>query len=105
MPYSLNQLHERRDSCIKKIQELKATVEDKGAKDYGDLNFSATVFFHELFHTPLEQIDRFLSFFPQFPDILECTRKAAIEEKRRRSIEEKIAIVRMEKGKKIKTFN
>ena len=45
MPYSLKQLEERRDSCIKKIQELKASAEDKGAKEFGNLNFSAVGFF------------------------------------------------------------
>ena len=102
MPYTLKQLKERRDSCIKKIQELKATAEDKGSKHHGELNFSSDVFYKELFTTPLEQIDSFLSFFPRFPDILECARKAANEEKKRRSFEEKIAQLRMEKGMKIK---
>ena len=94
MPYTLKQLQDRRDSCIKKIQELKATAEDKGCKDQGHLNFSSDVFWNELFTTPLEQIDSFLSLFPRFPEILECSRKAANEEQ--------IAKLRMEKGKKIK---
>ena len=102
MPYTLKQLQDRRDSCIKKIQELKATAEDKGCKDQGHLNFSSDVFWNELFTTPLEQIDSFLSLFPRFPEILECSRKAANEERRRRSFEEQIAKLRMEKGKKIK---
>ena len=94
MPYTLKQLQDRRDSCIKKIQELKATAEDKGCKDHRHLNFSSDVFWNELFTTPLEQIDSFLSLFPRFPEILECSRKAANEEQ--------IAKLRMEKGKKIK---
>ena len=31
MPYTLKQLEDRRNSCIKKIQELKETAKDKGA--------------------------------------------------------------------------
>ena len=102
MPYTLKQLKERRDSCIKKIQELKAQVEDKRPEDYGNLNFNAIGFFQELFESPSEKIDSFLSFFPRFPEILECARKAANEEKRRRSFEEQISKLRMEKGMKIK---
>ena len=102
MPYSLEQLKERRDSCIKKIQELKASAEDKGAAEIGNLNFNAIRFFHELFETPSEDIDLFLSFFPRFPEILECSRKAAKEEKKRRSFEEKIAKWRIEEGNKFK---
>ena len=102
MPYTLKQLEERRDSCVKKTQELKAQVEDKRPEDYANLNFNAIGFFQELFESPSEKIDSFLSFFPRFPEILECARKAANEEKRRRSFEEQIAKLRMEKGMKIK---
>ena len=103
MPFSLKQLELRRDSCIKKIQELKASVEDKGAEEIGNLNFNAIGFFHGLFEMRLEDIDLFLSFFPRFPEILECTRKAANEEKRRRrSFELQIEKMKMEKVKKLK---
>ena len=50
----------------------------------------------------LEDIDLFLSFFPRFPEILECTRKAANEEKRRRSFELQIENMKKEKRKKLK---
>ena len=102
MPYTLKQLELRRDSCIKKIQELKASAEDKGAEEIGNLNFNAIGFFHGLFEMRLEDIDLFLSFFPGFPEILECTRKAANEEKRRRSFEVQIENMMKEKGKKLK---
>ena len=102
MPFSLKQLELRGDSCIKKIQELKATVEDKGAEEIGNLTFQANGFFHGLFNMPLEEIDLFLSFFPRFPEILERSRQAANAEKRRRSFEEKIAKIKMEQVKKLK---
>ena len=102
MPYTLKQLEERRDSCIKKIQELKASAEDKGAEEIGNLNFNAIGFFHGLFEMRLEDIDLFLSFFPRFPEILECSRKAANEEKRRRSFEVQIENMKKEKRKKLK---
>ena len=102
MPYTLKQLELRRDSCIKKIQELKASAEDKGAEEIGNLNFNAIGFFHGLFEMRLEDIDLFLSFFPRFPEILECTRKAANEEKRRRSFELQIENMKKEKRKKLK---
>ena len=102
MPFTLKQLKLRRDSCIKKIQELKASAEDKGAAEIGNLNFNAIGFFHGLFEMRLEEIDLFLSFFPRFPEILECTRKAANEEKRRRSFEIQIENMQKEKAKKLK---
>ena len=102
MPYTLKQLELRRDSCIKKIQELKASAEDKGAKEFGNLNFNAVGFFHGLFEMRLEDIDLFLSFFTGFPEILECTRKAANEKKRRRSFEVQIENMQKEKRKKLK---
>ena len=102
MPYTLKQLELRRDSCIKKIQELKASAEDKGAAEFGNLNFNAVGFFHDLLKMPSQNIDLFLKLFPQFPEILECSRQAANAEKRRRSFEEKIAKIKMEQVKKLK---
>ena len=102
MPYTLKQLELRRDSCIKKIQELKASAEDKGAAEFGNLNFNAVGFFHDLLKMPSQNIDLFLKLFPQFPEILECSRQAANAEKRRRSFEEKIAKIKMEQVKKFK---
>ena len=55
MPYTLKQLEERRDSCIKKIQELKASAEDKGASEFGNLNFNAVGFFRELVEMPSQK--------------------------------------------------
>ena len=101
MPYTLKQLELRRDSCIKKIQELKASAEDKGAAEFGNLNFNAVGFFHDLLKMPSQNIDLFLKLFPQFPEILECSRQAANAEKRR-SFEEKIAKIKMEQVKKFK---
>ena len=100
MPFTLKQLELRRDSCIKKIQELKASAEDKGAEEIGNLNFNAIGFFHGLVKMRSEDIDLFLTFFPRFPEILECARKAANEEKRRRNFEVQIEKIRMEKAKK-----
>ena len=49
-----------------------------------------------------QDIDSFLSFFPQLPRILEIARQAAIEEKRRRKFEVAIAKFRMERRMKYK---
>ena len=84
------------------MQELKATAEDKGAEQYGAMDFNANGFFTELVEMSSERLDLFLSLFPRFPEILECSRKAVKEEKRRRFFEEEIAKLRKEKGKKIK---
>ena len=81
MPYTLKQLELRRDSCIKKIQELKASAEDKGAAEIGNMTFNTVNFFNGLFEMSSEHIDLFLQFFPRFPEILECSRQAAHEEK------------------------
>ena len=102
MPYTLKQLELRRDSCIKKIQELKASAEDKGAEEIGNLNFNAVGFFHGLFNMRSEEMDSLLSFFPRFPEILECARKAVNEEKRRRSFEVQIENIKTEQVKKLK---
>ena len=102
MPYTLKQLELRRDSCIKKIQELKASAEDKGAEEIGNLNFNAVGFFHGLFNMRSEEMDSFLSFFPRFPEILERARKAVNEEKRRRSFEVQIENIKTEQVKKLK---
>ena len=84
MPYSLRQLKSQRDKYIKNIQELRASVEDKGAAEIGELRFHAIQFFNELTEEPLERINIFLSFFPILPEILECAKKAAKEEKKRK---------------------
>ena len=49
-----------------------------------------------------QDIDSFLSFFPQLPRILELARQAAIEEKRRRKFEVEIAKYRRERRMKYK---
>ena len=51
-----------------------------------------------------EEIDSFLSFFPQLPRILNLARQAAIEEKRRRKFEVEIAKFRRERRMKYKRF-
>ena len=51
-----------------------------------------------------EEIDSFLSFFPQLPRILDLARQAAIEEKRRRKFEVEIAKFRRERRMKYKRF-
>ena len=101
MHFSLRQLELRRDSCIKKMQELKASAEDKGADKIGILNFNAIGFFHGLVEMRSEDIDSFLTLFPRFPEILECARKAANEEKRRRKFEIQIEEIKIEKTKQM----
>ena len=102
MPYSLRQLKFQRDNYIKKIQELRASAEDKGAESIGELIFDPIHFFNNLTEETSQRIDIFLSFFPTFPEILECARKAAKEEKKRRECEVKIAKMMKEKQKKRK---
>ena len=51
-----------------------------------------------------EEIDSFLSFFPQLPRILDLARQAAIVEKRRRKFEVEIAKFRRERRMKYKRF-
>ena len=48
MPYTLKQLEERRDSCIKKIQELKESAKDKGALRLRSFSFNAIGYFNDL---------------------------------------------------------
>ena len=102
MPYSLKQLEGRRDSCIKKLQEFKESAKEKGGLDLGELSFNSGVFFSSLVKMNKQDIDAFLSFFPQLPRILEIARQAAIEEKRRRKFEVAIAKFRMERRMKHK---
>ena len=100
MPYSLRQLKSQRDNYIKNIQELRASAEDKGAESIGELRFDPIQFFNNLTEETSQRIDIFLSFFPTLPEILECARKAAKEEKKRRECEVKIANMMKEKRKK-----
>ena len=99
MPYSLKQLKSQRDNYIKNIQELRASAEDKGAESIGELRFHPIQFFNNLTEESSQRIDIFLSFFPTLPEILECARKAAKEEKKR-ECEVKIAKMMEEKRKK-----
>ena len=103
MPYTLKQLEGRRNSCIKKIQEFKDSAKERGGLDLGELSFNSGVFFSGLINMTKEEIDSFLSFFPQLPRILEIARQAAIEEKRRR-FEAEIAKFRRERQMKYKRF-
>ena len=100
MPYSLRQLTSQRDKYIKNIQELKASAEDKGAVSIGELTFQPIQFFNTLNQQSSQQIDMFLSFFPTLPEILDCARKAAKEENKKRECEVKIARIMEEKRKK-----
>ena len=103
MPYTLRQLEGRRDACIKKIQ-FKDLANERGGSDLGNLMFNSSVFFSGLVHMSKEDIDSFLSFFPQLPRILDIARQAAIEEKRRRKFEVEITKFRKEKEMKMKRF-
>ena len=63
MPYSLKQLEGRRDACIKKLQEFKESVKEKGGLDLGELSFNSGAFFSSLVKMSKQDIDSFLSFF------------------------------------------
>ena len=104
MPYTLKQLEGRRDACINKIQEFKDSAKERGGSDLGDLYFNSGVFFSGLIKMTKEEIDSFLSFFPQLPRILNLARQAAIEEERRRKFEVEIAKFRRERRMKYKRF-
>ena len=104
MPLTLRQLEERRDGCIKKIQELKDSADGIGGTKLGKLEFNSSAFFTGLVGMSKEEIDRFLSLFPQLPRILEIARQAANEEKKRRKFEVEIEKVRKEKEIKMKRF-
>ena len=52
-----------------------------------------------------EEIDAFLSLFPQLPRVLEYARQAANEETKRRKFEEQIEKSIKEKAIKIKRFH
>ena len=99
MPYSLKQLEGRRDSCIKKIQEFKESAKERGALELGELTFNSAVFFSSLIDMKKQDIDSFLSFFPQLPRILEIARQVAIEEKRRKF---EVAIDKYRKERRLK---
>ena len=66
------------------------------------VHFFAGAFFSSLVKMSKQDIDSFLSFFPQLPRILELARQAAIEEKRRRKFEVEIAKFRRERRMKHK---
>ena len=104
MPLTLRQLEERRDGCIKKIQEFKDLAEGIGGAKLGKLDFDARGFFSGLVAMSEQDINYFLSLFPQWPKILEYARQAVKEEEKRRNFEVEIEKVRKEKEIKIKRF-
>ena len=104
MPSSLKTLENRRDGCIKKIEELKTTAFGIGGANLGNLQFNSSVFFTGLVDMTKEDINTFLSLFPQLPRVLEIARQAANEEKRRRKYEVHIEKFMKEKEIKMKQF-
>ena len=100
MPLTLRQLEGRRDACIEKIQELKVLADGIGGAELGSLTFNSSGFFTGLVGMSKEEIDAFLSLFPQLPRVLEYARQAANEETKRRKFE-----VQIEKAIKIKQFH
>ena len=100
MPLTLRQLEGRRDACIEKIQELKFLADGIGGAELGSLTFNSSGFFTGLVGMSKEEIDAFLSLFPQLPRVLEYARQAANEETKRRKFE-----VQIEKAIKIKQFH
>ena len=105
MPPSLKTLENRRDGCIKKIEELKATAFGIGGVNLGNLQFNSSGFFTGLVYMSKQDINAFLSLFPQLPRVLEIVRQAANEEKRRRKYEVHIEKCTKEKEITMKLFN
>ena len=104
MPFTLKQLELRRDACIKKIEDFKESADGIGGTKLGNLEFNSSAFFSGLVVMSKEEIDSFLTLFPQLPRVLELARQAATEEIRRRKLEVDIEKVRKEKEIKIKRF-
>ena len=104
MPLTLRQLEERTDGCIKKIQEFKDSADGIGGTKLGKLQFNSSGFFTGVVDMRKEDIDAFLSLFPQLPRVLEIARQAANEEIIRRKFEVDIEKVRKEKEVKMKRF-
>ena len=104
MPLSLKTLENRRDGCIKKIEELKTTAFGIGGETLGNLQFNSSGFFTGLVDMTKEDINTFLSLFPQLPRVFEIARQAANEEKRRRKYEVQIEQCTKEKEIKMQQF-
>ena len=105
MPLTLRQLEGRRDACIEKIQELKVLADGIGGAELGSLTFNSSGFFTSLVGMSKEEIDAFLSLFPQLPRVLEYARQAANEETKKRKFEVQIEKAIKEKAIKIKQFH
>ena len=105
MPLTLRQLEGRRDACIEKIQEFKVLADGIGGAELGNLTFNSSGFFTGLVGMSKEEIDAFLSVFPQLPRVLEQARQAANEETKRRKFEVQIEKAIKEKAIKIKRFH
>lgn len=103
MPYSIDQLTQRRNNCMRKIQDLINEAEDKGGKQlYFAKNFTAMNFFSELLLKRSEEIDQFIEFFPNMAGIMDCILKAAKQEKLRRSYEQQLTNMKNNRRKKLK---
>ena len=105
MPFTLKQLELRRDACIKTIEDFKESADGIGGTKLGKLEFNSSAFFRGLVDMTKEEIDSFLTLFPQLPRVLELARQAATEEIIRRKLEVDIEKVRKEKEIKIKRFH
>ena len=90
-------------ACIEKIQELKVLADGIGGAELGNLTFNSSGFFIGLVGMSKEEIDAFLSLFPQLPRVLEYPRQAANEETKRRKLE--VQIEKAIKEKTIKILN
>ena len=105
MPLTLRQLQGCMDACIEKIQELKVLADGIGGAELGSLTFNSSGFFTGLVGMSKEEIDAFLSPFPQLPRVLEYARQAANEDTKRRKFEVQIEKAIKEKAIKIKRFH
>ena len=102
MPVTLKQLKAQRDNHLKKIEEYKAIAKDNGSDEIPPITINPRSFFDELFQESSERIACYISCFPYVNQILECTLKAAKEEKKRRECQQKIAYMLEKRGKKRK---
>ena len=101
MPLTLQQLKEKRDNHVKKIEEEKR----KAATIYSyqrTHKINPEQFMNFLSYESSEVIESTIRIYPSFKQLVDCIYKAAKEEKKRRECEEKIAMMKEKRLKKRK---
>ena len=103
MSLTLNQLKEKRDNHVKKIEEYKRKAETNISYQTSlNINIKPKEFFNSLDHQTSEAMENITTMYPYLTQMLEFIFKSSKEEQKRRECEKKIAMMKEKRLKKRK---